>query len=130
MNCKNRLKLIHKFSDIFSLKVGEILKCKTDNKCYRIEKWFSALFHMWYGELVIYFIILLTFSIYYFELLKSFFSNEWVILGLSLLLAILIYFIIEFLLIFVVPLFEIECWKVNIERERLRNREIMKGKRW
>ena len=130
MNCKNRLKLIHKFSDMFALKGGEILKCKTDNKCYRTHKWFSALYYIWFGELSIYFIILLTFGIYYFDVFKSIFNNGWIIFGLSLSLALLIYVTIEFMLIFVVPLFEIECWKVNMESERLRNKEIMKGNKW
>ena len=120
MNCKKRLKLISSFSDIFSLKMGNIFKCKADNKCYRTSKWFSFFFHIWYGDLGLYFILFLL----------LFISKVFTILWITFLVSIVLFILLELLIILIMPLHEIECWKQNMEKERQRNIEIGKEKKW
>jgi hypothetical protein len=120
MKCKKRLKLINSFSDIFSLKMGNIFKCKADSKCYRTPKWFSFFFHIWYGDLGLYFILFLLLF------LSEIFTAIWI----TALVSIVLFLLLELLIILIMPLNEIECWKKDMEKERQRNIAIEKGKRW
>jgi len=121
VNCKNRLKLIGNFSDIFSLKGGDIFKCKIDNNCYHTPKWFIWSITIWY-QFAFFLFIWLAFVFNAYTPLEGWFT--------PLLASVSTFIVLEFLIFLIMPLKKIECWKVNMESQRRRNIEIGKGKEW
>jgi len=97
-----KLKLLQSFTDIFAIKTGAIRK--VDKKCYKVKRWFEILFKVYYHSSVVYFIVL-----FMFLLQPHFFNN----LLLNIFETIIMYIILEFLIIFILPIEKVPCWRMQ-----------------
>ena len=104
MKLKEKIKHIDSFSSIFSIKLGKITKSKTDKKCYYVPKPISSIFFVYY-----YGGISPSLLVAIFLMLPNILDS----LLLTMIIATVLYLMLEVFLFVVAPLKEIECWKKN-----------------
>ncbi len=99
MRIIDKIKMIDNISLIFSIKIGKLIK--KNNKCYQVPKWFAIFFKIYYSAPI--------FFIFLFLLMPHFFSN----LYLQICESLVVYLIIEYLMVLLIPLKEIKCKKYS-----------------
>lgn len=108
MNIKTKIKFIDSFVSIFSLKLGKIIKNKEDGKCYRVPRIVSTIFSIYHyggiGALLAFFIFLL---------LPNIFNS----IVITILVALILYIIMEIFLILLLPFKEVPCWEKKLQEK-------------
>ncbi len=108
INTTLNLKLSKNKLSIFYIKTNNFIKDDQTQKCYKNNKVFSWVYHL-------YLTIIVPFSIF---MLYLYFQAIFLNVYISIFLVILSYLIFEFLLIFLVPLNEVPCIEENIIKNK------------
>jgi len=99
MSIKDRLQLINKFSDVFTIKTGKLFKL--NNKCFKSSFFVVLFFRFYYGGLFLFPLFyllnnsLFDFQSIFYKCIESF----------------SIMFLMEFLIILIIPINEVSCYK-------------------
>lgn len=108
MKFKTKLKFINSFVDIFSIKLGKIIRNKEDNKCYCVAKFVSVFFSIFHygglGALLLLFIFLLLPNIFSSVVLTAFVSMG-------------IYLLLEIIMLLLLPFDEVNCWEKSLQEK-------------
>ena len=99
----NKIKLVKNIADIFSIKTGAIKKL--DSKCYKVKRWIEVGFKIYYS-LPVYFAVMFLF------LLQPHWFNNIIMRFVE---TIVLYIVLEYLLVLVMPVEEVPCWKKNLQ---------------
>ena len=111
LNFKSKYKLLKKFSNVFSIKTGEVFK--SDNgKCYKVTGWFSFFYKLYLILLSTELVLFLIFGLYI--LVENFIDIWW----LNLMVCALIYIFIEVVFIAFIPLEKVPCWQKSLDDKK------------
>ena len=114
MTIKSKYKLLKKFSHIFGLKVGDIFKAE-NGKCYKVAGWFSFIYKTYLFLMTTELSLLVIFGLY--MLLDTIISIWW----MNLITCALLYMLIEFIMVSIVPMKEVPCWEKSLQEKEEMN---------
>ena len=105
MKCRKCNSSLISFSwNIFLIKMGDIIQCNNCKSCYKTNKILDWIFTLYYGSIL--FIIPIFFLYDYFDILLGDNYDLY-----AFILAVLSYVLIEYLLLYIIPIQSCECKK-------------------